>query len=83
MPRQDLRRLSTRTMKGLKKTTAEKKVERVKHVRFKNPSGRDSNSRNRGAKKGAQLTGANTAPLALPRGKFPDSASVLSNALTT
>jgi len=81
MPKQDLRRLPTRNMKGLRKTEAEKKIERASRVRSlkdKKTAGSTSsatdtgisnrsirNRRGKGSKGG--LTGANTTPLALSK----------------
>jgi len=67
MPKQDLRRLPTRDMKGLKKTVAEKKVERANRVRkpkSPNTSGTTGNRKNRRGKGSSGPTGANTTPLA-------------------
>jgi len=82
MPKQDLRRLPTRNMKGLRKTEAEKKVERAKRTRLsskgnvggggggtgdeKKTSNRSQRNR-RGRGSGGGPTGANTIPLALSK----------------
>jgi len=64
MPKQDLRRLPTRNMKGLKKTVAEKKIERAERVRSgKSGTGPAVKTRSRRGNGSGGLTGANTTPL--------------------
>jgi len=71
MPKQDLRRLPTRNMKGLRKTAAEQKLERAKKAEErKNDPNRSTRASRRAAKmnggpmpRRSDLSGANATPL--------------------